>query len=1031
MPFTSEQDRFIVMAQFRSGTLNLDGNWSYSLQSCIEQFMQQYPHEMIEYDIFKQHKCRLVHRFETKNCICKGKSIGRPTVLTENVIENIQERINRSPKKAVSQLSKQTDLSGRVLYLEQVCTLSHFQFYHKWYIESYTNQCGKPEKKGEELKRKKVEVVKKQLFSDKPFPKPNFSSSDDLSDLTSNSDDDISLLDEIEAQQLEEQLENQTINEEDFVLIKIPGKKKINYYVAKPIPTVTAYAATIPLIYSAPWDTTLPHIKKDVGTTTCEKTNAAWEMFKEMDRLMIAVDTELSIFHDVVNIKNLKSEETTTQRQKRALTFIGDFSWCCGVETDRKIDDLIVEHAQVIKFINNLRQRLRNSVQQINAKSEIFNKYYETVSNNLVEVRTRIDNIDRYNKELKNIIGKGFDKTDTKIRIERLTVQAEVLNTCKDHKIPALIVQPLGLAADLTALEKDINSKNYRLAIQVEQLSKYYKLDIADCTVADQKIYIHIRVPIIQGKTEWKLYELITTPFAWNDETCIIMHDTLYIAVNEKAIVSAVKVISETALRHCKPYHDKLCYLPKFESDALFGPRCAYEMFIGATVEELRTTDVIISSGIYLETLPNISFYQTTKQILLRYKQPQPLYERLHCKNFCVDNEICNIVKKDYFNNINFNHIDQNENILEDNGELFDFQYATRSHVKRTFANNYDIAILLKAIKERENIIIIEGHYLNTLDNYIANMSCTDQKLLELVYLDYKQRVDWTRAFVNMCQTKRLQLDIVNFASVCPVSCRETGRQNQFISFVSSHRAWITHPKPGLRISCQGEQHQLNIKPRIGALLAEVPCYCHFEDNDGIDVYPTYPCVDKTIQFHIQEVLPAVWTKTPGLTLPSWDKTMPQFDVLNDCLNERWINANSDNQSTPIITYFVIANSIIIILSTLTYIYLHCKTQRKLLVDPNRKINPSNKKSFRFRSLKLSGPTMTFKRAQERSLPDIPNSEENEYLDPNEINSPRDMPRPPPNSPASPARLRPTQTKLSAKDEVKTYINLPQTLRVK
>ncbi|KAF5285718.1 hypothetical protein FQA39_LY16524 [Lamprigera yunnana] len=115
MPFTLEQDRFIVMAHFRSGTLNPDGNWSYSLQSCIEQFMQQYPDEMIEYDIFKQHKCRLVHRFETKNCICKEKSTGRPTVLTKNVIENIQERINQSPKKAVSQLSQQTGLSLRFL----------------------------------------------------------------------------------------------------------------------------------------------------------------------------------------------------------------------------------------------------------------------------------------------------------------------------------------------------------------------------------------------------------------------------------------------------------------------------------------------------------------------------------------------------------------------------------------------------------------------------------------------------------------------------------------------------------------------------------------------------------------------------------------------------------------------------------------------------------------------------------------------------------------------------------------------------
>ncbi|KAF5296813.1 hypothetical protein FQA39_LY12331 [Lamprigera yunnana] len=408
------------------------------------------------------------------------------------------------------------------------------------------------------------------------------------------------------------------------------------------------------------------------------------------------------------------------------------------------------------------------------------------------------------------------------------------------------------------------------------------------------------------------------------------------------------------------------------------------------------------------------------------------------------------ILYRDYFNNVNLNHIDQNENILEDDGELFDFQYATKSHVKRTFANNCDIAILLK------EIIIIEGHYLNTLDNYGANMSCKDQNLLEMVYLDYKQRVDWTRAFVNMCQTKRLQLDIVNvntLKNALDIVQRNSVKQKHVIaittisqyytkpliqctgivgihvpllketlkdltmkmvitptcaweeftcsvnipSFTVAHvernERWfivvpkcdpfredlcLPHPKPGLRISCQAEQHQFKIEPGIGALLVEVPCYCHFEDNDGVDVYPTYPCVDKTVKFHIQKVLPAVWTKTPGLTLPSWDK-MPQFDNLNDCLNEKWINANSDNQSTPIIKYFVIANSIIIILSTLTYSYLHCKTQRKFLVDPNRKINPSHKKSFKFRSLKLSGPTMTFKRAQEKSLPDIPNSEEKEY----------------------------------------------------
>ncbi|KAF5301790.1 hypothetical protein FQA39_LY10575 [Lamprigera yunnana] len=625
-------------------------------------------------------------------------------------------------------------------------------------------------------------------------------------------------------------------------------------------------------------------------------------------------------------------------------------------------------------------------------------------------------------------------------------------------------MQPLDLAADLTALEKDINSKKYRLAIPVEQLLKYYKLDIADCTVADQKIYIHIRVPIIQGKTEWKLYELITTPFAWNDETCIIMHDTLYIAVNEKAKVPAVKVISGTALRHCKPYHDKLCYLPKFESDALFGPSCAYEMFIGATVEELskhcsfkcHTPKAMLISEINIDTfLPRYEVLTDEEIVRVAMCEDDEQDE---------DNSVEVLASKKVGNSEAVGALNTALKWAEDNefdshevmflrrlrDRAFEIKYSTRNSVKQkhviaisTISQYYTMPLIECVISQDTGII---GIHVPLLKDTLKDLTMKRVITPTFAWKEFTCSVNIPSFAVALVERNerwsivvpkydpfREDLCLVTeaynaetpallcirqvlvggstrqFASVCPVSCRETGRQNQFISFVGSHRAWITHPKPGLRISCQGE-HQLNIEP---------------------DVYPTYPCVDKTVKFHIQKVLQAVWTKTPGLTLPSWDKMMPQFDYLNDCLNEKWINAISNNQSTPIITYFVIANSIIIILITLTYTYLHCKTQRKFLVDPNQKMNPSDKKSFKFRSLKLPGPTMRFKRAQERLLPGIPNPEENEYLDPNEIHPPRDAPRPPPNSPTSPSRLRPTQTELSAKDEVKTYMNLPQTVRVK
>lgn len=108
MPFTSEQDSFIIMAHFRSGTRNADGSWSYSLQSCIEQFNEAFPDLNVDYDTFANHKQILVHRFENRHCICKRKSTGRPTILTEEVVEDIQTRMERSPNKSLAILAAQT-----------------------------------------------------------------------------------------------------------------------------------------------------------------------------------------------------------------------------------------------------------------------------------------------------------------------------------------------------------------------------------------------------------------------------------------------------------------------------------------------------------------------------------------------------------------------------------------------------------------------------------------------------------------------------------------------------------------------------------------------------------------------------------------------------------------------------------------------------------------------------------------------------------------------------------------------------------
>lgn len=108
MPFTVEQDAFILKAHYRSGTQTEDGEWSYSLQLCLQQFHEKYPDVVVSRKMFAQHKDRIIERFENKHCICKGKSTGRSSVLTEEVIEDIRDRIEISPNKSIRKLAAQT-----------------------------------------------------------------------------------------------------------------------------------------------------------------------------------------------------------------------------------------------------------------------------------------------------------------------------------------------------------------------------------------------------------------------------------------------------------------------------------------------------------------------------------------------------------------------------------------------------------------------------------------------------------------------------------------------------------------------------------------------------------------------------------------------------------------------------------------------------------------------------------------------------------------------------------------------------------
>ena len=80
-----EQNTFMVMTYFRSGTQNEFGNWNYSTEFCYDRFMGMYPDIQIAFQVFTQH-CKPV--------VPKKKSTGRPTsIVTEQALYNVKERM--------------------------------------------------------------------------------------------------------------------------------------------------------------------------------------------------------------------------------------------------------------------------------------------------------------------------------------------------------------------------------------------------------------------------------------------------------------------------------------------------------------------------------------------------------------------------------------------------------------------------------------------------------------------------------------------------------------------------------------------------------------------------------------------------------------------------------------------------------------------------------------------------------------------------------------------------------------------------
>lgn len=76
---------------------------------------------------------------------------------------------------------------------------------------------------------------------------------------------------------------------------------------------------------------------------------------------------------------------------------------------------------------------------------------------------------------------------------------------CKIGKIPPRLINVNTLYDDLQKLTKIFKNDEFELVIPIDILS-YYNIPITECQFAKTEIFVKIKIPIREIKTNWKLF---------------------------------------------------------------------------------------------------------------------------------------------------------------------------------------------------------------------------------------------------------------------------------------------------------------------------------------------------------------------------------------------------------------------------------------------------------------------------------------------------------------------------------------------
>lgn len=372
----------------------------------------------------------------------------------------------------------------------------------------------------------------------------------------------------------------------------------------KPIDQAVIYESSVPLVYKSSWPNvdeaflTKPDKSGFCNNTTNDPQCVLFSWILQVDK---------QVAHRISWLNQTNGETVADQqgwsRVKRNLKFLGEFQhWCCGVVTSRQLKPLFANEQKMSKLEQVLNEQVAEAYAEIGNITEGMKQYSSEVEQTFAQVidvginvtktierlqrqMFRTDNENEHKSFSLLQLSRPTHQTIRQLQTAQLIARLEILSQCREKKWPTSIVSVERLRNNLLSLVNSLQEDGYELVIPVEELSKYLKLEIVDCIISGNDILIHFKIPIRRAGSQWRLYEMLAVPFAWDNHTCTIQHDVSFLAVDGDRLMT----IRGSATPDCQPFHNPLCYVPRYASDAASGTLCPRQIFAGATIQELSS----------------------------------------------------------------------------------------------------------------------------------------------------------------------------------------------------------------------------------------------------------------------------------------------------------------------------------------------------------------------------------------------------------------------------------------------------------